>query len=117
MDNTKTKVEELEFKNTLKTWALNIVFFIILFIPLMLFNGWCLSTIWNMWIPTVYDFKLTVIQAIGISFIIGWFTSSKINNDTKTLSTKEYWQKQITVIIGKLLCVGISSLVYMFLVK
>ena len=110
------KLSSLETENMIKGYALNVIFYFITFVPLVLFNGWCLSLLYGWWLLSITDMPLTVIQCTGIYMVFSFLRS---NIDVKKKKDKDeygYWAKIFALVVGKLCIVGINYLVWLVLI-
>jgi len=108
------KLLNLETENKIKGYALNVIFYFITFVPLVLFNGWCLSLLYNWWLLSITNIQLTLIQCAGICMVINFFRA------TSFIKNKEdggkYWTKLFAGVLGKLIIIGINYLVWLVLI-
>ena len=110
------KILSLEEENKVKEMALNTMFYIITFIPLMLFNGWCLSLLYIWWLLPITNISLTIIQCAGICMVISFVKTKFIYKKTKDKNEYGFWATMCMVIINKLIVIGVNYIVWLVLV-
>ncbi len=78
-------------------------------------NGWALSTLWGWFIVPVFDLPiLTIIQAIGISLILGYITSKEPKHSDDRKSSDRIIESTAHTLATPLFSVGIGWIVLQF---
>lgn len=102
------------FKN--KGNNLSLLLYIITFIPLALFTGWCFSMLWGWWITPLTNISLNAAQALGVCLTIKFlgidFRDLQINEGKDEIA---WWEVELTTVILKLILLGINYIIYLFL--
>ena len=76
-----------------------ILLFLLLDIPLVIFRGFVLSQLWLWFLVPVGVSPISVVNAIGISIVIGFFTYGFAKDPDLTDKTKEWWERAIFVML------------------
>jgi len=108
--------------NTFASCVGMVVSLLVLLVIGMLLNGWALSTIWNWFIPPIFNLTtLTIGQAIGVSIVFELFTGTNrlVKSKDKNTSGKSYTdvfiESLITVILTPLSSVFFAWLVWAYI--
>jgi len=80
-------------------------------------DGWALSSVWNWFIPTVFNLPvLTLWQAVGVGIVFQLFVHNKSNTDTKSKKEDSYWliflQSTIEIIVRNVLYVLVGWIIF-----
>lgn len=91
---------------------------LVAWLPLVALNAWALQTIWNWYLPFIFQLSnLEFSEAIGLSLILSYLTHQfRVNTDKKT--ENEQWIEFLTLfslaILKPLACVG-AAWIYLLL--
>lgn len=99
---------DLDDKGLLKDLTLELLFTIVTFVPIQLFNGWCLSLVWNWWIAPIFDITLSIIQGMGVSLVFAMLTFRLAEKQ----SNSSGWIQVVAMLFAKLVFVGASWLLH-----
>jgi len=85
----------------------------------LVLNGWALSTVWNWYIPSIFNLPyLTLWQSVGVSMVFELFTGVKSRSNKSETSNKTYGEvfleSFLTVIITPVIIVFVAWVVYQF---
>jgi len=95
---------------------------IAVFLPLVIIvgsiaGGWALSTLWGWFIVPVFNLPpLTIVQAIGVSIVVGTLKgSSSTNSDSKKKETSELISAIFVALLTPLFSVFLGWLLTLFM--
>lgn len=91
---------------------MELVIFLILFIPLTLLRGWVILSLWGWFILPLGAPNIQMSQALGIALILSFVTTHSFNLKDKT--TEEKVKEYIMIIIYPLFTVGLGYIYHAF---
>jgi hypothetical protein len=108
-------------KDNVVVSCLGILVSLILLISVGTFlSGWALSTVWNWFVPSVFNVTaLTIWQAVGISMVFELFTgTNRLQKSSSNNSGKSYTdvllESLLQAVLTPVLTVSVAWIVYQF---
>lgn len=88
--------------------------FILMLIPFgVLFSGYLFSIMWRWFaVESLGAPTLSTIQAIGVSMLVSWFTTSKVNRQKDSSGDKGVWQIIGEAYLNQLVFFGIAAIIH-----
>lgn len=76
-------------------------------------NGFVLSKLWSWFVVTTFGMEpLTIVQALGVSIVIGFLTSKPVQDDDKNKTTTEKIAKYIGIMLAPWVTLFAGWIVY-----
>jgi hypothetical protein len=93
-----------------------ICFFIAIVLLTAILRGWTLTILWKWFLIPIFHFPpLTVVQAIGFTFVLGFLIGGKNIDWGKKTSLEDFFSQIGTVILQCLIVLGLGWVITQFM--